>query len=69
MIYGLKEEIDQCLKDYNLSGEQDAYVIYGLTKWLGETGFPDIAPLIFAEITEKFGLSQEDTEAILKDVA
>ena len=69
MIYGLKEEIDQYRKDYNLSSEQDAYVIYGLTKWLGETGFPDIAPLIFAEITEKFGLSQEDTEAILKDVA
>ena len=69
MLYALQNEIDWYRKEYNLSGEQDAYVIYGLTKWLGETGFPDIAPLIFAEITEKFGLSQEDTEAILKDIA
>ena len=69
MLYALKEEIDQYRKDYNLSGDQDAYVIYGLTKWLSETGFPDIAPLVFAEITEKFGLSQEDTEAILADIA
>jgi hypothetical protein len=44
------------------------FLIDGLTKWLGETGFPDIAPLVFAEITEKFGLSQEDTEAILADL-
>lgn len=68
MLYGIKEEIDQHKKDYNL-GDRDAYVIHGLTKWLGETGFPDIAPLVFAEITEKFGLSQEDTEAILADLA
>jgi hypothetical protein len=68
MLYALEKEIEQCKKDYNLSGDQDSYVIWGLTKWLGETGFPEIAPLVFAEITEKFGLSQETTEAILRDV-
>ena len=46
----------------------ESYIIHNLTKWLGETGFPEIAPLVFAEITEKFGLSQETTEAILRDV-
>ena len=48
--------------------EIDSYIIHNLTKWLGETGFPEIAPLVFAEITEKFGLSQENTEAALADI-